>query len=543
MTTLAAPATRLFTRPFALACAAAFANLTAFYLPLSVVPARVVAAGAPDGAAGLVTAALMLGGVLAECVAPRLMNRFGDRAVLAAGLLLLGGAALLLVPAVDVASAVLVCGCAASGSGSRSSSRARCRRGTCPPSAAAKASRSRASRPACPPSPRCPPGVWLADACGSGRGVRRHGRRRGWRARGAAGPRSACRGRRGAAPAAMCRSRRPAGRNRRSRSGDGALQPRRAEPEPTGRPGWSVSPASPVQRRPAVLFAATTVAARDRRRLPAAGRRRTRRRPRAVRAGARRDRGPLRRGPLGRPARPRPARRTGLAVSGARDGPGCSASTGPPCCSRRWRCSGSASAIAQSATYAVMVERAPAGGHGAVSALWNLAYDLGYGVGPLAFAAVVGASGYPAAFALTGLVVLAGLRRRAASARSSGPGRRGHAGGPGPPRWPGPVRAGGARGAAWPSAAAISATGTSIASNASDTTRDPRSRRHPNIPHWSIARNGAGGYGRRAPMPAPRSVIRLRRKPTGRPPPARPSRRGTRTPRARLRRGGRRAPR
>jgi hypothetical protein len=66
--------------------------------------------------------------------------------------------------------------------------------------------------------------------------------------------------------------------------------------------------------------------------------------------------------------------------------------------------------VAQSATYAVMVERAPADGHGAVSALWNLAYDLGYGVGPLAFAALVGASGYPAAFALTGLVVLAGLR-------------------------------------------------------------------------------------------------------------------------------------
>ena len=87
MTTLAAPP-RLLTRPFALACGAAFANLTAFYLPLSVVPAQVVAAGAPDGAAGLVTAALMLGGVLAECVAPRLMARFGDRVVLAAGLAL-----------------------------------------------------------------------------------------------------------------------------------------------------------------------------------------------------------------------------------------------------------------------------------------------------------------------------------------------------------------------------------------------------------------------------------------------------------------------
>ncbi len=66
--------------------------------------------------------------------------------------------------------------------------------------------------------------------------------------------------------------------------------------------------------------------------------------------------------------------------------------------------------VMQSATFAVMLERAPGGGHGGVSALWNLAYDLGYGLGPLAFAAVVGTSGYPAAFALTGLVVLAGLR-------------------------------------------------------------------------------------------------------------------------------------
>ena len=66
--------------------------------------------------------------------------------------------------------------------------------------------------------------------------------------------------------------------------------------------------------------------------------------------------------------------------------------------------------ILQSATYALMVERAPAGGRGAVSALWNLAYDLGYGLGPLAFATVVGTSGYAPAFALTGLVLLTRLR-------------------------------------------------------------------------------------------------------------------------------------
>jgi hypothetical protein len=41
-----------------------------------------------------------------------------------------------------------------------------------------------------------------------------------------------------------------------------------------------------------------------------------------------------------------------------------------------------------------------------VSALWN----LGYGLGPLAFATVVGTSGYAATFALTALVLLAGQR-------------------------------------------------------------------------------------------------------------------------------------
>ena len=99
--------------------------------------------------------------------------------------------------------------------------------------------------------------------------------------------------------------------------------------------------------------------------------------------------------------------------------------------------------MAQSATYAVMVERAPADGHGAVSALWNLAYDLGYGVGPLAFAAVVGASGYPAAFALTGLVVLAGLRAARGAdplgaergGRARGGGRVVLGAGAGPSRW------------------------------------------------------------------------------------------------------------
>jgi hypothetical protein len=36
-------------------------------------------------------------------------------------------------------------------------------------------------------------------------------------------------------------------------------------------------------------------------------------------------------------------------------------------------------------------------GFGAASAIWNLAYDAGYGAGPAAFGVFVGVTGYPVA--------------------------------------------------------------------------------------------------------------------------------------------------
>ena len=379
MTTLAAPATRLINRPFALACTTAFANLTAFYLPLSVVPARVVAAGAPVGAAGLVTAALMLGGVLAECVAPRLMNRFGDRAVLAAGLLLVGGASLLLVPAVDVGSAALVCGLRGLGfgfavvvTGALSARHL--------PTERRGEGLAVAGVVACVPAVAAlPAGVWLADVWGADAvfvvaavvavaGV--------------------------VAPLVL---------------GSGLGQAVSAAAG-AGEPAGLVAVArTPAQRRPALLFAATTVAGGivvAYLPLAASG-------P-AVALG------------LFVQALAATAGRYGAGRWGDRHGharlvgPGLAVSgvgmvlllgvDRPAVVLAAMAVFGTGFGIMQSATYAVMVERAPAEGHGAVSALWNLAYDLGYGVGPLAFAAVVGTSGYPAAFALTGLVVLAGLR-------------------------------------------------------------------------------------------------------------------------------------
>ena len=38
--------------------------------------------------------------------------------------------------------------------------------------------------------------------------------------------------------------------------------------------------------------------------------------------------------------------------------------------------------ISQNATFALMIDRMPPSGLGTASALWNLAYDAGYGAGP-----------------------------------------------------------------------------------------------------------------------------------------------------------------
>ena len=363
---------------------------------MSVVPARVVAVGAPDGAAGLVTAALMLGGVLAECVAPRLMSRFGDRAVLAAGLLLVGGASLLLVPAVDLVSAVLVCGLRGVGfgfavvvTGALSARHV--------PTERRGEGLAVAGVVACVPAVAAlPAGVWLADACGADAvfvvaavvavaGV--------------------------VAPLVLGSGLGPAEPLARP-----SVTAAAGAEEPLGRQGTAEEPAglvavarTPAQRRPALLFAATTVAGGIVvAYLPLAAS------------------GPAVAFGLFVQALAATAGRYGAGRWGDRHGharlvgPGLAVSgvgmvlllgvDRPAVLLAAMAVFGTGFGIMQSATYAVMVERAPAEGHGAVSALWNLAYDLGYGVGPLAFAAAVGTSGYPAAFALTGLVVLAGLR-------------------------------------------------------------------------------------------------------------------------------------
>jgi MFS family permease len=76
--------------------------------------------------------------------------------------------------------------------------------------------------------------------------------------------------------------------------------------------------------------------------------------------------------------------------------------------------------VIEGATLALMLDQLP---EATASARWNLAYDAGYGAGPAAFGLFAGSTGYPLAFALTGLVVLAAvpaaLRERRAASRAA----------------------------------------------------------------------------------------------------------------------------
>ena len=71
--------------------------------------------------------------------------------------------------------------------------------------------------------------------------------------------------------------------------------------------------------------------------------------------------------------------------------------------------SGAGFGILESATFTLMIERVPSSSYGTVSALWNLAYDAGYGAGPILLGPLVGFIGYPACFAVTALFACAAL--------------------------------------------------------------------------------------------------------------------------------------
>src|SRR4051794_14780077 len=101
---------RLVTAPVARLLVVELGAMTSFYLLVAVVPMYAASLAAPGGAAGLgaglSTAVLMLASVSSECVTPALARRLGFPRMLVAGLLLLGAPALAL-PAIHGLAGVL----------------------------------------------------------------------------------------------------------------------------------------------------------------------------------------------------------------------------------------------------------------------------------------------------------------------------------------------------------------------------------------------------------------------------------------------------
>jgi predicted MFS family arabinose efflux permease len=100
------PRSRIVNRELLLVFAASFGAMAGFFLLLSVVPLYAESVGAGGVGAGLATGALMATTVAGELAVPRLLARFGHRAVLAVGLVLLGAPALAL-PAAATIPAIL----------------------------------------------------------------------------------------------------------------------------------------------------------------------------------------------------------------------------------------------------------------------------------------------------------------------------------------------------------------------------------------------------------------------------------------------------
>lgn len=103
------PAAALVTRPLALVFAATFAGMISFYLLLSVVPKYAAASGAGGLGAGLATGALFFATTLTELATPRLVAMFGSRLVFAAGLVLLGVPSLGLGVSTHLAAIAALC--------------------------------------------------------------------------------------------------------------------------------------------------------------------------------------------------------------------------------------------------------------------------------------------------------------------------------------------------------------------------------------------------------------------------------------------------
>ena len=383
-----APRARLVSGRLALALLSSFCALTSFYLLLSVTPMYAAAAGAGNAVVGVVTGSLMLATVLAEFASPGLMRRFGHRAVFAAGALLLGGPALALLGPHSITAIIAVSIARGIGFGLNTVVTG-VLVATALPAERRGEGIGLAGAVSCVPAiVALPSGVWLAGHLGYAVVVVMTAASA--LAPLAAAPWLAVPARAGTGPDAAP----PAGLLATLRSGG--------------------------QLRPSLAFAATTVSAG----VVAAFLPLT-----AGVSGGTAALGLLVQAVASTAARWWAGRygdrhgHSGLLVPGLLTAAAGMTLliwvTAPAALLAGMILFGTGFGICQNVTFTLMIGRVPVAGYGTASALWNLAYDAGYGAGPMVFGVFVASTGYPAAFALTGMLMLAALVPAAADRAAS----------------------------------------------------------------------------------------------------------------------------
>jgi MFS family permease len=371
--------TRLVGPPLALTFLAEFASLASFMLLVSVMPMLATAAGASSAAAGLITGALLGGTVLAEAVSAFAIRRFGYRVVLAAGALLLGAPTLALLPREPLAIMIGVSLVRGLGFGFCGVATGALTALLLPPERRGEGLGLLGIVSGVPAIVALPAGVWLAGHHQATVAV-------------------AVAAIMGLLPLAGLRWL-PGGR-------------------PGAQPGGGPAASGRGAVRLALIFAACTVAAGvvDSF-LPLA---------RGVPSGiastallVQSITATLSRWQAGRHGdRIGHARLLVPAVITAALGLGALLWLSSPAATLAGLALfGAGFGVAENSTFALLIERLP---EDRASALWNLAYDAGYGAGPVMFGLFSASTGYPAGFALTGLLVLAvvpAARRERAAGR------------------------------------------------------------------------------------------------------------------------------
>jgi len=364
----------LVTRPLLMRFAVTLGASISFYLLLSVVPLYASSAGAGGNAAGLATGALMFATVAGELVTPRLTARYGYRMALAAGLVLLGAPALALTASASLALVTAVCIVRGLGFAITVVAGGAITASLIPAERRGEGLALAGVVSGVPALTALPLGVWLAGRIGAAPVF-------------AAGA--------GAALAALA-----------------ALPglPGKSGGRPAAPLGIAGALRTAALLRPAIAFAATTVAAGIIVTFV----------PLAVTGSggvavlalfAQSAAATVSRYLAGRHGdRHGPARLLVPALVAASLGMLLLALTAVPAgVIAGSLVFGTGFGVAQNASLSLMYERVPASGYDAVSALWNLSYDAGMGVGAAGFGLVAGWTGYPVAFAVIAAAMLTAL--------------------------------------------------------------------------------------------------------------------------------------